>query len=258
MTRTTFAHSGALLVAAAAIMTAAPAAAETPGSCAAASPSPKPARKKFGLGGLVGAAKSSGLLGSVAGAARGDGNLEADVTGAATRAAGRAAEAALSCAGDGAPGAARAGGESDAATPAAPARQAAGAGPSYPSKIPAPPTFAAAKRAYDEFGKVDCMECEGGFAFDGWPAYPRDEFERQYNGAAQRLGSWPVGHVHRWQGNQSRGTLTVVGEETVSGFRCRTLLFRLTKGNASAERPGLLCWGRANQFAGKESWNEVY
>jgi hypothetical protein len=139
-----------------------------------------------------------------------------------------------------------------------PVRASAARTAKYPHELPKPADFAATKAVYDDFGKVACMSCEGGYAYDGWAAFPRDEYSSKYNGEAQRIGSWPVGHVHRWKGNESTGTLTVVAGETVGGFRCRTLRYRLTKGSASVERPGLICWGRANSFAGSESWNEVY
>jgi len=269
MTRPTIARGSALLIAAACLSVPAFAAVQAPTGCPAAS-APTPAKKKkFGLGGLIGVARSSGLMGSVAGAMRGDGNLGADVEDAGKTAVTRTAESALDCVAS--TGSAVASARTQADRPelmeldiplhsqaATPTRVKAAASLTYPSEIAKPAGFEATKDAYDDFGKVDCNDCEGGFAYDGWAVFPRDEYSGKYNGDAQRLGAWPVGHVHRWKGNESSGTLTVVAEQTVSGFRCRTLLYRLAKGKASAERPGLLCWGRANQFAGKESWNEVY
>ncbi len=128
----------------------------------------------------------------------------------------------------------------------------------YPSRRPKPEGFDAVKQAYTDFGKVRCASCEGGYAYDGWPVFPRDETPRPYNGSRHILGEFAIDHVHRWKGAESEGSLTIVSEEPVGGFRCRQLLYRLTKGGASAERPGLLCWGYANQFAGSEGWNEVY
>ncbi len=254
----------------------APAVASTPAaSQPAGCESAKPAKKGGkGLGGLLSKVRGSGLIGSVVGAAGGDGDFKADLAGVAKDVAVRAAEAAAACA----YGSAAASGNEDTTARAAAghptaanqsgSRHPASTGLSspsstasavrYPSELPEPPGFAATKAAFDEFGKDACKECEGGFAFDSWPAYPRDEFSSKYNGKAQRIGSWPIGHVHRWKGNVSTGTLTVVGEETVGGFRCRTLHYRLTRDTTSAERPGLLCWGKANSFAGRDSWNEVY
>lgn len=138
----------------------------------------------------------------------------------------------------------------------APASKAEAAG--YPSDLPRPAGFDKVKAAFDAFGKVDCSSCEGGYGFDSWPSFPRDGYSGKYNESGKRLGALPVGHVHRWKGVQSTGTLTVLAEETVGGFRCKRLQYKLVKNKASAERPGLVCWGYANSFAGSEGWNEVY
>lgn len=250
--------AGALIIAPAALLTS-PAQGQEP-RCEAAMPKPK---KKFGLGGLIAKARGSGLLGSVMGAARGDGDLKSDLAGVALTAATEAAGSAAIC-GDQGPEDARPAAEQPRVmrqgTAVSRTRDARAqtASYSYPSELPKPADFDVIKEAYMEFGKDDCMSCEGGYAYDGWPVHPRDEYSSKYNGSAGRMGSWPVGHVHRWKGNVSSGTLTVVSEETVEGFRCRRLSYRLSKGQTYAERPGLLCWGRANSFAGKESWNEVY
>ncbi|HZF41975.1 MAG TPA: hypothetical protein VEZ48_01035 [Sphingomonadaceae bacterium] len=146
--------------------------------------------------------------------------------------------------------------------PASGARAAPAAAPAasvrYPSELPRPAGFEAVKATFTEFGKVACFSCEGGFGYDSWPSFPRDGLSGKYNESGKRLGALPVGHVHRWKGVQSSGTLTVLAEETVGGLRCKKLQYRLAKGGASAERPGLVCWGYANGFAGSEDWNEVY
>lgn len=128
----------------------------------------------------------------------------------------------------------------------------------FPSRMSPPTGFEATQVAYDTFGKVRCPSCEGGYGYDGWPSYPRDELSGKYNETGKRLGAMAVGEVHRWKGAEASGTLTVVAEETVGGFRCRRLRYRLVKGTASAERPGLVCWGYANAYAASEGWNEVY
>jgi hypothetical protein len=128
----------------------------------------------------------------------------------------------------------------------------------YPSRMSPPSGFAMTKAAYDEFGKVRCSSCEGGYAFDGWPKFPRNELSGKYNELGLRLGSMALGQVHRWKGAEASGTLTVVREETVGGFRCRHLRYHLAKGSASAQRPGLVCWGYGNEYAASENWHEVY
>ena len=113
--------------------------------------------------------------------------------------------------------------------------------------------------AYNAFGEVRCSDCEGGIDFDGRPKFEYDSrFSGQYNERAWRIGNGPVGHVHRWQGKASSGTLTVVAEETLDGLRCRRALYKLVRGKASAERPSLVCWGLANRSSSVENWHEIY
>jgi hypothetical protein len=128
----------------------------------------------------------------------------------------------------------------------------------YPSRISPPSRFATTKAAYDQFGKVRCSSCEGGYAFDGWPKFPRDELSGKYNEFGLRLGAMAPGQVHRWTGVEASGSVTVVREEAVEGLRCRHLRYTLSKSGASAERPGLVCWGYGNEYAASENWHEVY
>ena len=48
------------------------------------------------------------------------------------------------------------------------------------------------------------------------------------------------------------------GEGQVNGFRCRKMTYRLERDGKSAERPGLICWGKANEYAGSDSWVGVF
>lgn len=138
------------------------------------------------------------------------------------------------------------------------ARRQAEADSQYPSRMPIPAEWEAAKSAYTEFGKVRCTGCEGGYAYSGWPNWPRDEFSGTYGGDEKRLERLPVGHVHRWTTNGFAGSLTINSEERVNGFRCRKMTYRLEKGGKSAERPSLMCWGRANEYAANERWVGVF
>lgn len=130
--------------------------------------------------------------------------------------------------------------------------------PAYIDGLKVPAEVEAKKAAYNKFGEVSCSDCEGGIDFDGRPQFPYDQFSGQYGERAKRAGSWSIGHVHRWQGKASTGTLTVLREENVDGFRCRRLEYRLMKGSASASRPGLICWGLANRSSEIENWHEIY
>jgi len=260
------------LLAAGTMMTAgsimSPAPAQAQDGCPAPEGKPK---KKRGLGGLMGMVRSNGLVGSVAGAMRGDGNLRADLQGAAQREAERGAGQVLAAAGcaEARPAAAPADGgtpEVKVAAERKPAetstqrakREMAANDAKYPSRMTIPAEWKTAKTAYDEFGKVKCFGCEGGFAFSGWPDFPRDEFSGKYGGAEKRLSNFAPGHVHRWSSNGFAGSLTINGEEQFNGFRCRKMSYRLEKSGKSAERPGLICWGKANEYAGSDSWVGVF
>ncbi|KTE04265.1 hypothetical protein ATE68_01010 [Sphingopyxis sp. H038] len=128
----------------------------------------------------------------------------------------------------------------------------------YIDSLKTPPDIETKKAEYDKFGEVSCNACEGGVELDGRPTFPFDEFSGKYNERAKRAGSWPVGYTHRWQGKGSAGTLTVTSEERVEGFRCRRLEYRLERGGASANRPGLICFGLANRSSEVENWHEIY
>lgn len=228
-----------------------PATAQAQEGCAAPT-----AKKKRGVGLQLG----RGLKGSIEGALRGDGDLASDVQGTAGQAGERRARDARATADcDKTPPGDRAINASapETATQRAQRKMAANDA-KYPSRMTIPDDWKTAKAAYDAFGKVSCTGCEGGYTFAGWPDWPRDEFSGKYNGAETRLSRLPVGHVHRWSSNGFAGTLTVDGEEQVNGFRCRKMTYRLEKGGKSAARPSLICWGKANEYAGSDSWVGVF
>ncbi|MHA4837892.1 hypothetical protein [Sphingopyxis sp. MSC1_008] len=144
-------------------------------------------------------------------------------------------------------------------TPSAPvASRSAETKARYIDSLKTPPDVEAKKAEYNKFGEVSCNDCEGGIELDGRPTFPFDEFSGRYNERAKRAGSWPIGHIHRWQGRASKGTLTVTSEERVDGFQCRRLEYRLERSGASVSRPGLICLGLANSSSEVENWHEIY
>lgn len=213
---------------------------------------------------LFGAEGAGGLLRRLEGAARGQRSLGTDIKDTAqTGAQQRLSEAGSVAACRATEKSERSGNEAPAqpagetATQRA-ARRQAEADAQYPSRMKIPAEWTSAKEAYDAFGKVKCFGCEGGYANAGWPSWPRDEFDGKYNGSETRLSRLPAGHVHRWTSNGFAGSLTVNGEEQVNGFRCRKMTYRLERDGKSAERPGLMCWGKANEYASKDSWVGVF
>lgn len=145
-----------------------------------------------------------------------------------------------------------------AAAPAVKAKKAPPPGV-YPGTITVGADIKAKKDAFDEFGKVRCNDCEGGYSYDSWTQiFFNGELAGEYNGWAKKLGNLRVGERLTWKGKASNGTLTVVSDSPVEGFRCKHLTYRLDKPNASAERPGLVCWGKLNEYSSNDSWVIVY
>lgn len=148
--------------------------------------------------------------------------------------------------------------QTQAAAPAPKLAAAAAPKGNYTDNLPKPPEAETQRLAYNKFGEARCNDCEGGIDLDGRPRFAYDQFSGQYEERARRAGTWPVGHVHRWQGREASGSLTVLGEETVGGFPCKRLMYKLVRGKASAERPSLICRGLANSSSSVENWHEIY
>ncbi|MBY8825295.1 hypothetical protein [Sphingomonas colocasiae] len=206
-------------------------------------------QKKRGLGGLLSAARSSGVADSILGAA-------VEATGDALASGGCAERPAETGPSD--PSAKPAAAAETATATERARRRMAENDARYPSRMTIAEEWKTAKAAYDAFGKVRCTGCEGGYTQAGWIDWPRDEYSGKYNGAETRLSRLPIGHVQRWNSNGFAGTLTIDGEEQVNGFRCRKMTYRIEKDGQSAARPGLICWGKANEYAGSDSWVGVF
>lgn len=120
-----------------------------------------------------------------------------------------------------------------------------------PWDIEVPASAKSQKDAFVAFGRVRCNDCEGGYGYDSWAQH----FVKDWN---EKLGALGTGQSLQWQGNAARGTVSVLSEEPVDGFRCKQLSWRLAKGSSSVERPGLMCWGRSERYSATESWVQVY
>lgn len=128
----------------------------------------------------------------------------------------------------------------------------------YVGKLKPPADAQARKDAFRKFGEVRCNDCEGGIDFDSRPKASFDQYSGTHAEWARRAGSWPVGHVHRWKGKETTGTITVLSEEQVDGFKCRRLEYKLVRGTASAIRPSLICFGLLSTASSVDNWHEVF
>ncbi|RJF93655.1 hypothetical protein [Sphingomonas cavernae] len=202
------------------------------------------AKKKRGL---------SGLTGSLMGAARGDGDLGSDLTGTAVA----AARAGPSDCVD-APASESASAKPASATERA-RREMAAADAKYPSRMAIPADKKAEIDAYKALGVVRCSACEGGTTNEGWFRLElMDEMRRTNTKLNDKMVGMAPGETIRWSGTVVRGVLTALGEEMVSGFRCKRFRLRIDRDTRSAERDTLMCWGKANEYSGSDSWVEVY
>jgi hypothetical protein len=127
----------------------------------------------------------------------------------------------------------------------------------FPSDLDFSSELEAEKKAFVEFSRVRCTDCEGGYGYDAW-AQQILGINRGYKAWETRIGGMAVGETLAWKGAQSKGLITIVSEEPVNGWRCKQLRWELAKGSERAERPGLFCFGKAGPYDGAESWTQVF
>lgn len=103
------------------------------------------------------------------------------------------------------------------------------------------PEHEAAKKAYEDFGKVDCNDCEGGYAYETWIRHARREL-MGFRVLENRIGGMAIGGSLEWTGSRgARYALTVVGEQPVGAWPCKQVKWTGDRGAAHAERMGLYC-----------------
>jgi hypothetical protein len=128
-----------------------------------------------------------------------------------------------------------------------------------PGLMPVSEEIKARKKAFDEFGKVACSSCEGGYSYESWANHFFNANSRDNpNGWNNKLAAMEPGEELHWQGSENYGTIVMRTKERIGGFDCKTYGWVLEKGASSAQRDGLLCWGKASDFSANDSWVEVY
>jgi len=127
----------------------------------------------------------------------------------------------------------------------------------YPSDLDFSPELEAQKKAFVEFSKVSCSDCEGGYDYDAWVRH-FISLDGSHKAWEKKVGGLAVGETITWRGSKSNGVITVVSEEPVRGWQCKQLRWELKKGQETAERPGLFCYGKAGPYDGSDSWTEVF
>ena len=224
-----------------------PAHAQTKDCAVAEAPNGKPFGKRFGR--LLGRAGVAALTGRKAAAqAAADAAARDTIDSARENAVAAASNAACTDADH----------ASEKTEPREPARKRANP-LSRPDQIAVPAEIKAQKTAFDEFGKVACSSCEGGVSYDSWARqFYLSELRGDENGWEKKLAALQPGEQISWQGSESFGTIVLRGEQQRDGFDCKLFDWRLEKGSATAQREGLLCWGKSSEYSGSNSWVEVY
>lgn len=214
-------------------------------ACVTASPAPtkKKGLGKF-LGAAIGAARSGDPVGSLATSAQASAQ--------------RLAEESLACAGQQAAAPQAKSEQAQTSQSAKSAQPARAATVAYPSQLPTPPDKAAEIKAYEALAYVRCWDCEGGEQDEGFHGDAFNPSRRQHIDITVMLEAMQPGESRTWSGSEVKGRITKIGEETQSGFRCMRFRLHIDRGDKSAERDKLYCWGRQNQFLTKERWVDVY
>lgn len=127
----------------------------------------------------------------------------------------------------------------------------------YPSQLRFTEALQSEKKAFEEFSKVSCDDCEGGYSYDAW-AQHFVRLDGSYKAWEKKLGALAMGETLSWQGSQSKGAITVVGEQSINGWPCKQLKWTLTKPKGRAERPGLICFAKESSYSGSDSWNIAF
>lgn len=124
----------------------------------------------------------------------------------------------------------------------------------YPKDLTFAPEYAAQKKAFEDFSKVSCDDCEGGYSYDAWATH-FIRTDGSWKAWEKKLGELPVGQSLTWKGSQSNGTITAIGDTPVNGWPCKQLKWTLKKPTATVERLGLVCFTYESSYSGKETWN---
>lgn len=113
-----------------------------------------------------------------------------------------------------------------------------------------------AEAEFDAFNVVPCDDCEGGRAYDSWIKHHVSSVS-DLGALERRIGEMAVGEAIRWNGaSGARLALTVIGESPVGDWPCKQVRWSSERGQDSAERLGLFCFGKRGDYLG-DGWVEV-
>lgn len=125
-----------------------------------------------------------------------------------------------------------------------------------PYQLEFSPEQEGAEAEFDAFNVVPCDDCEGGRAYDSWIKHHVSSVS-DLGALERRIGEMAVGEAIRWNGaSGARLALTVIGESPVGDWPCKQVRWSSERGQDSAERLGLFCFGKRGDYLG-DGWVEV-
>lgn len=125
-----------------------------------------------------------------------------------------------------------------------------------PYQLEFSPEQEGAEAEFDAFNVVPCDDCEGGRAYDSWIKHHVSSVSG-LGALERRIGEMAVGEAIRWDGaSGARLALTVIGESPVGDWPCKQVRWSSERGQESAERLGLFCFGKRGDYLG-DGWVEV-
>ena len=107
------------------------------------------------------------------------------------------------------------------------------------------------------FGKSRCHDCEGGYAYDTSVRLLVPGWTRETKPFEQRVSGMKPGDSFTWKGQASVGRFEVTGDQRVGAFSLQAGQIRPDPREASAERPGLFCFGKL-EYSTLDEWIEVF
>lgn len=127
---------------------------------------------------------------------------------------------------------------------------------SGPYQLEFSPEQEGAEAAFDEFNRVACSDCEGGRSYDSWIKHHVPSVAGM-GALERRIGEMAVDEAIRWDGaSGARLALTVIGEAPIGAWPCKQVRWSSERGQESAERLGLFCFGKRGDYLG-DGWVEV-
>lgn len=125
-----------------------------------------------------------------------------------------------------------------------------------PYKLEFSPEQEGAEAIFDEFNRVACSDCEGGRSYDSWIKHHVPSVAG-LGALERRIGEMAVGEAIRWDGaSGAQLALTVISEEPIGAWPCKQVRWSSERGQDSAERLGLFCFGKRGDYLG-DGWVEV-